>query len=148
MPPVFLAVLMVGCMYLPAPRNDFSVMGKDEISVFISNGETKVISPRQGVFGPSRLDGKLLASQANDFYKNFSPQEVKARFLANGDSCGEAIKFVVECRALRSWRIKNIGAQGSELSTVPVAEVLFVFVFDEHMRLSHVGVSVVDLTKY
>lgn len=112
---LFWAVMLcVSCMWVPAARDDFSVMGNDVFSNLIREGRYDKGDATKGrSVGFSMLDREKLSNLSQRLFLYKSALELSNLFNENGGECQPPVssqgRGLLICSIERRWRVINIG---------------------------------------
>jgi hypothetical protein len=146
-------LLLAGC-YMPAARDDFSVMGSDQFSNLIREAYSdKVIEGRNAV-GFDRIDKVKANNAAQKLMLGKQSQDLDALFSQAGGRCSSTMpdpgKQVLACEVGRTWKLKNIGASFPvENWSDPAVKMLFrLGVRNGDSVVDAVALEIIDITQY
>ncbi|NHZ42195.1 hypothetical protein [Massilia aquatica] len=142
---------LAGC-YMPAARDDFSVLDNDVLSDLLRHSHESG-RPADPSSGPRRVVGinqATLELLGNDLFLDQEQSRVESTFTGNHGECIPAlIPDSILCSFVRKWRLKNIGARFDTSNwSDPAVKVDFTFTFDEHGRVQALSVNTIDVTVY
>jgi hypothetical protein len=150
----FCFVELSACMYMPAARDDFSVMEVEPFSNLIRSGQYEQGDPQTGrSVGVSMLDPIKLTTLSRTLFFKKSFLEVVELFAKHGGICapsrnGGQIKLLT-CSIERHWKLKNIGAPFDTSNwSDPAIRLIYRFtITDAHSGLElELELEIIDIT--
>jgi hypothetical protein len=146
----FCSIMLTACMWLPAARDDFSVLGDDIFSSLIKETYSKSK-------GCDAFKNCLDKTEANKIAKKTmlgkTAKEIIALFGKEGGQCSSITQDVNEklliCNIVRTWRLKNIGAEFDTSNwSDPAVKLLYRFSLGSLETVTNVELELIDVTKH
>ena len=147
----FCSVMLTACiMWLPAARDDFSVLGDDIFSSLIKETYSKSK-------GCDAFKNCLDKTEANKIAKKTmsgkTAKEIVALFGREGGQCSSITQYHNEklliCNVERTWRLKNIGAPFDTSNwSDPAVKLLYRFSLDNSETITNVELELINVTKH
>ena len=144
-------------MYMPAARDDLSILGDDIFSDLIrqSYSEKNTSDKATGAggrLGPSRIDKEVANKIAQELMLGKSVQEILELFSQGGGQCSSLVlvtERLLKCEIIRKWKLKNIGASIDTSNwSEPAAKLFFQFMTSDSNVIRGVHIEIIDVTEY
>jgi hypothetical protein len=154
---LFFITNQLGCMYMPAARDDLSVLGEDVFSNLIREAYSEKMTADKatgvgGYLGPSRINKTKANRIAQDYMSGQSVEKIKELFIQEGGRCSPIVlepKRQLNCNIVRKWKLKNIGASiDTRHWPDPAAKLSYKFVLSESDTIANVFLEITDVTVY
>jgi hypothetical protein len=145
-------------MYLPAQRDDLSVLGNDIFSNLIRDSYRNKVSVTKK-FERHRLDigySRINVNKAQDIAREtmfgMSRNSVIGLFIKEGGSCEMLDSFpkkIMKCEVIRKWKLKNIGAPfDTSLWQDPAVKFSYLFLLSTTDNIIDTKLDLIDATQY
>lgn len=150
--PVLLLFTLAACMWMPAARDDFSVLGNDPFSNLIREARFEKGDPNTGRnVGVSRIDAQKATQLARELLLGKTSSNVIELFDQEGGHCLPLVSATKEkrltCEVSRQWKLKNIGAPFDTRNwSKPAAKLIFKMALSDTDTLVDLELDVVDIT--
>lgn len=144
--------LLSGC-YMPAARDDFSVLNDDVFSNVIKSSYTEKVSNNGDGTGVQQIN----VYAANNFSKKFlvgkTEREVVNFFEeANGDCISKKVEHpseILTCSVSKKWRLKNIGSKFDTAQwSSPEARLDYEFLLTKRRVIKDLKLQITDITEH
>lgn len=142
-----------GCIWLPAARDDFSILGNGVFSNLIREAYSeKVLTPGVGDHvGVGRIDRQKATKLARELLLGKSRPQVIELFTREGGRClpqaHSGKEEFLTCEVDRKWKLKNIGAPfDTKFWSDPAAKLIFKITLSETDAVAGVALDIVDIT--
>jgi hypothetical protein len=154
---IIIFAIQSGCIYLPAARDDLSVLGNDVFSNLIRESYSEKMTADKatgagGSLGPSRIDREKANKITQELMLGKSVQKIIDLFFVEGGQCSTLImekEQQMNCYVVRKWKLKNIGAPFDTSNwSDPAAKLVFRFSVSEFNTIKEVNLEIIDVTEY
>lgn len=140
-------------MWMPAARDDFSVLGNDLFSNLIraAYSEKVLISGGGGDVGVSRIDRKKATRLSHELLLGKTSLEIVELFDQEGGRClplsSDTKEKLLTCEISRQWKLKNIGAPFDTSNwSDPAAKLIFKMVLSDADVVVSLELDVINVT--
>lgn len=146
------ALLCASCMWVPAARDDFSVMGNDVFSNLIREGRYDKGDATKGRgVGFSMLDSEKLSNLSQGLFLYKSASELSSLFDENGGECQPPVssqdRRLLVCSIERRWRLINIGAPFDTSNwSDPAVKLLYEFTLSPNEIAVDLKLRIINIT--
>lgn len=149
------AVLCASCMWVPAARDDFSVMGNDVFSNLIREGRYNKGDATKGrSVGFSMLDSEKISKLSQGLFLYKSALEISDLFKENGGECQPPVssqdRRLLVCSIERRWRVINIGppVDSSTWADPEAVKLLYEFALSPNEIAVDLNLKIINITAY
>lgn len=147
------AVLCASCMWVPAARDDFSVMGNDVFSNLIREGRYDKGDATKGRgVGFSMLDSEKISKLSQGLFLYKSALEISDLFKENGGECQPPVssldRRLLVCSIERRWRVINIGppVDSSTWADPEAVKLLYEFALSPNEIAINLKLRIINIT--
>jgi hypothetical protein len=148
-----IATLSSCIIYMPAARDDFSLLPKDQLSDLIQGSQYKVGHPNGGNIGFQALDQTKMNELARFVFIGKQRGVIEVLIQDFQGQCNSlhisSGNPSMECIVERQWRLKNVGAQfDTKYWVEPGIRLNIKFEFDANEIGKDLTLKVEDISKY
>jgi hypothetical protein len=149
---IMVTSFIAGC-YLPAARDDFSVLNDDVFSRVIKYSYTEKASNKGDGTGVQQID----ILKAHDFSKQHllekTEREVRQAFEQANGKCtlvdSNNTLGLLTCTVSKKWRLKNIGSGTvSRGWSFPEARMDYQFILNKRLVITDLKLQITDVTQH
>lgn len=152
----FLLIVTLGsCMWMPAARDDLSVLGDDPFSNLIRKAysEINLVPVNSNGTGVSQIERQKATQLARELLLGGGSLDVIALFNQEGGRClppsSDAKEKLLTCEVSRRWKLKNIGAPTDTSNwSDPVAKLVFKMTLSGTDVVVGLELDIIDTTVY
>lgn len=150
-------VVLTACMWVPAARDDLSVLGNDEFSNLIREAYSENVPRHESIRGHagvtngfSRIDREKAQEIARRTMQGKSRKDVIETFKREGGFCTNSPKEkTLVCEVVRKWKLMNIGAPIDTSNwSDPAAKLVYRFVLSETDVVDDLELNIIDTTEH
>jgi hypothetical protein len=145
-------ILITGC-YLPAAKDDFSVLGNDIFSKILIISYTEKRTDYGDGTGVNQINKNIAneISKAKLIGKNSA--EISQAFKQAGGTCirptDDANKKTLTCSVDKKWQLKNYGSKiDTKNWSNPAARMNYRFVLNNFQIVSDLSLEIIDITEH
>lgn len=148
-----IAALSSCIIYMPAARDDFSLLPKDQLSDLIRGSQYEVGHPNGGNIGYQALDQTKMNELARSVFIGKQRGDIEVLIQDFQGQCNylhiSSGNPSMDCIVNRQWRLKNVGAQfDTKYWTEPGIRLNIKFEFDANEIGKDLTLKVEDISKY
>lgn len=147
-----LIITLGGCMWMPAPRDDLSVLGNDPFSNLIREAFHRKPDYSVGrAIGVNMLDQHKATQLSRELWLGKPSGEIIELFSQEGGAClpksADINKKKMRCEVSRQWKFKNIGAPfDTTYWSDPAAKLVFNMLLSDADVVIDLNLDIFDVT--